>query len=51
MMSPLEVRLIVKLAGNRQSDTSLGKGVNGGRMKILHVEDFQASKQIPRTHN
>ncbi len=41
----------VKLPENRQSETSLGKVVNGGRISILHVEGFQASKQIPRTHN
>jgi hypothetical protein len=41
----------VKLPESRQSETSLGKGVNDERIKILHVEGFQASKQIPRTHN
>jgi hypothetical protein len=34
----------VKLPKNRQYNTSLGEGKNGGRIQILHVEGFQNLK-------
>ncbi len=39
--------LIAKLPVNRQSETSLGKGKNGGKILNLHVEGFQNLQKKP----